>query len=360
MGVGVMKNYIILLNNSKVLMVNKIKQSLYSKCQYILIPVDSYDIDAYIMIKPNAYFEKFTDAQISFKTAIMQETADNDSRPLIHIVTILDTVDKHITDLKDIVNYLHSLNRISYVNSMSNGNEYRTNVNYINLVEFNITLFEGKDIIYTKQIKYSSDNTFSIDIVLKEIKDLYNPIHKFDTKYLRINNDEWEFVKSLSYNSIYGITLPNTRSISFLTYDMIRAFSLCSSLFCGNIQYNSTDFNSLWSIDDLITDYSELLGDYVLAKECGFRTFDVWFYKQNEYIEYIIYLKCIYMITTIMTEYDAFGKLSGKVSTYSWIEIEPKNYMYDIIDIKFNNDNIVTLSGVIDQIINKWIYIDGR
>lgn len=358
-----MRKIIILNKDHSIEMVKRVKNKILDKCEYLLVPIEEYDIGSFVMLKPNKYLSKFEYAKVSFSSIITKEYQDIDfDHAKERNIYTLDTVSKTLYSLVEFINYMHSLNKLVYINSLANAGEFEASVSSIKFSYFNIEIYDKKDLIYSVKLEYPEYQNLYPDNILymPQIKKLYDPIIQDEENgytrkdYIRIKNNKWKFKSNFTDDGIYGVSLFKTKSIYFTVPEVFQVFDLCKTLYCGNFQYNSHDYENHYSIEEIAKEWPEIYEDTDLPDTYGFRTYDVWYSDTSSMIEYIIHLKCIYFILGAMTEYETFQNYTGKITSYSALEIEPKYYIDHEIRFEFGSENILTIDEFIKRLLKEF------
>ena len=277
-----MNQSFLLLKDNTIRTCKKVLQKEINKfhkaIQYILTPIGDTN-NSYIIHKVKDYMLNFTRAEVSFTPLIIRNSyiIENETS-----YKLLPTVYKELTSLEELLQYLHSLNRIRYCNKISNSNE-SSEYDITEFISFDIVIYHNKDIIYEKHFK---DQLGPIDI-LERIKDIYNPIVKED-KVLNIRDEKWSIDKSpMKGSNLLGIPLLYTKSYQFFSIDILEILtSTIRDVYCASMIYNP----NIDEVDIIDADY---ISEY-LFNSGSMRFHDLWSHVMNDYLEYITYLPTLY------------------------------------------------------------------
>lgn len=322
-----MSRSIILFSDGDLEMTKKLQKQIKNKfnlIQYILVPVDD-SIDSYILLKPNRFMAQFAKAHVSFETVIEHKSYIDENSS--NHFDVLNTIDRDLDDLTRLIQYLHSLNRIRYVNKLSNSNESAV-YEITEFTKFMIDVYDTNDnIIFKKHLSLTSEKGhFGAIEILEKISSLYHPIQYSDIdenlNFLHINSNSWEFkCKAKSSDGVYGYMLPYTKSITFFDKTSIEMISnIIFSTYVYTITYDKKDSEY---IDDIAYPFSSLPFEEVqsLKDTCPVRFQDLWCNEIEYFIEYITYLEYIYTQIGFISEMNDFGKYTESYVSETTIDI---------------------------------------
>lgn len=283
-----MRNSILLLKDNSIRIVEKsLRKDIHKyedKIEYMLVQVGNEN-GSFILHKINKFIGNFTKAVISFSPIVLRHSYIIEDELKYEQ---LPAVVKEIFSIEELLQYLHSLNRMRYCNKISNSNE-SFEYDLIEFISFDMLLYNDKNIIYESHVH---EHLGPLDI-LNRIKRVYKPITKLN-KLLRITNHDWKLVTSMKDNDVIGIPLEYTKSYQFLSgreYDIIT--STIKDMYCSSIIYNP-------NVDTIEEgyEYIDYISEYLLNSGTV-RFHDIWTHIINDYLEYIIYLPTIY--TNLLT-----------------------------------------------------------
>lgn len=140
-----------------------------------------------------------------------------------------------------------------------------------------------------------------------------------------------------------------------MTSDELRILNYCDSIWCSTFQCNDTDYINHYTSELIATDWIEIYADQDIPYDYGFRIFEITASSINDIVEYVIHLKCIYTILTVMSEFQIFNTLTGKISTYSVMDITHNEEFHQGIRLCFSNNDILTMNIFLGEIYTKWI-----
>lgn len=307
--------------------------------RYLLVPIGN-DIGSFILHPVKAYMKKFTHAYISFTSVIVRhsEIVFEEKDKHAHY-TELQTVSKYIFSLEELLQYLHSLNRMKYCNKLSFSNE-SYEYDLAEFMNFRLIIYCGNNVI--KDIKLD-DYLGPVDI-LQRIKSIYKP-HIEKDKYLIVDGSKWGFistVKKKDLTMIFGCPLLQTKSYQFISgFDLDMIKTNIKDIFCSSLIYNP----NIDKVDENIKldEISEYLFD------CGsVRYHDIWTHSINDSLEYIVYIPTIYMNLISYAELTDFSKINNVYTIQTKFEISlldiPGRYSLEIIS---NPENQISLNKFI-------------
>jgi hypothetical protein len=312
--------------------------------KYLLIPIIGND-NLYIMHKFKDYMTEFTHAHISFTSVVIRHSHINEDGDTVY--KILSSVDKEIYTIEEFLQYLHSLNRMKYINKLSDSIEsYEFDI--VEFIDFNLTIYKKDDILHEYHF---NDHLGPVDI-LNRLKRIFRPINIKD-KYLYLNfyDDVWKFDSKLKINnSLIGIPLYSTSSYQILVGDMVDILqSIIKDIYCSSVIYNpevdEIDEETEIAHVDCISEFLFNFG--------SIRFHDIWVHCINDYLEYITYLPNIY--TNLLSYAELIDlddiknvykmKSTMTISTYG--DTSRKEY-----ELTFSNDKILSLNVFLKNIYN--------
>lgn len=346
-----MEKYILLKKDKSVETLKVDKRLPLNECSYILVPIMEFDVGTFVAFEPDKIWNKISKVVITFEMAIIKADGENEKALSIQICNSLN---KECYSLYDTVNYLHSLNRLFYINTFCYGNEFGEYTN-IEFTKFQITAFDKKDILYEYSFDGKSDKKKSPEDILKKIKLFYNPTFPMDTDYLYISNNKWDIKKNIkNVNAIYGVGLPDTKSIIFLEYQILTLFQNIKSLFSGSYLYNKVLFTPDYTTEEIVTQYDDCISG-TLPMEVCFRYYDTILVHTTHILEYIIYIKTMYHNMVVITEFENFNSFTNAIIMKTWIELESVNPDITVIGFEFDVDSIISMQSIGKKIYDKWV-----
>lgn len=346
-----MQNNIILLNKDGSVKVTKKEKNIFKyNPKFILIPMSCTDNISFIIIK-NKKLLDFTYVDVKIN---MLYNLNYDEEEIY-----FNTIEKRIYNIVDFINFIHSMNRIDYVNTIMNYTITDNNM-HINISEITIKLFKDNDIIYSLNLK-EFDNNYQ---VIGYLKDIYEPINNnlvIDREYydyIVIKDDKWKFTNKPPSNSIIGLNLAISQSIYFITSDEFT--DMKNNI--KNISYNGHIFN-INEIGNLIEDE-----DLFESEETNFENYSHYNLCGNlqgleGVIEFLLYIKYLYNTLLLLYNDILFGYDKYKDNQYVGFDIYLNIYVnYNNYDTdyytsteSFRYESITCPRDIISKIINKII-----
>lgn len=345
--IGLMKNHTVLKKKS----FHKFMKR-FDDIEYMLFIADD-TLHTFIMHKPKDYMKKFAKAIITFQCAIRHYSLDEigtENYPLI-----MNSVSKEVNDIPELINYLHSLNRIRYWNKLSSSNE-EVFYEIIDFTQFNISMYDSKNnIIFEKKMDIKNQyGLFGIDEILKEISKVYKPNDFSGNKFLDID-EKWSFTNEIKNDyGIYGVYLNRTKSIQFMYKEDIHfLISNIKSFYCCTTTFDKK-FVSKEKIEEELNEFDmiEMKSSRIdYSPNTHIRFNDIWEIELSGYIEFIVYLPYFYSNLILISELNDFATLNNIYCCTSSIEIEV--YGKDKINyekISMDSDKPISLEELIIKI----------
>lgn len=351
---------IILYEDSSTKITSKIQKEINKhngEISYIFTPVGS-GIDSYIL-------QKITEPMIYFKKAIIQfEAVIKHVSQLDEIsnnyLTVLQKVDKEVTDITELFQYIHSINRLKYINKLSNSNESAV-FDLIEFTMFRLEIHYGKykDNVLSKYMDlHTEKGEFGPREILKKIKSFYLPIkvRKNDIEIV-LSNGKWYDIKKdkvsfpIFQDKLTAYYLPYTSSYTFFnSYQLETIKKTIKGCYVNTITGNT----EITSMDDMRNYGSLPFETYTQKSETrGIRFHDMWASHAYMFIEYIIYLAYIYQQISFISELNDTNKYEEKYKCVSFIEIElisPQKYRSKMFEC--NSDTPIEISHILNMLYN--------
>lgn len=343
---------IILLNKDHSIQIVKENKFKYNKnIKYVLIPIVEFDINSYLMLKPNKYME-FTKASVEISMIYTNVDIYNDE----FYRDEFPKQKKEFTSLIEFYNYIHTIDRLSYINHIINCQfSYEKNLEIMNIKEINIILYNNKDIIY----KLNFINELSIefeevmDESIKDIKSIIKDIYKCKNKdlsekilYISDHNNQWALKDDIKEDGIYTINLFHTNLLYFLDKNTITFLNKSiQSIFVSHYLIDLSD-----EYADIL-DFKSFIRNYDEDDEFEYDYFTILLYSINDYIEYFLYIDYINMMLRFIFEYIIFSETKSDFDIYFYIKIYLKNRKE--IKVKFNKDTLYNLKDIINIVERK-------
>jgi hypothetical protein len=212
-----------------------------------------------------------------------------------------NTIEKRITSIVELINFIHSIDRINYVNSISNF--YITDHNVtIQLSEFSIVLYKNNTITFSINTAESHNKKVALD----ELSKIYEVINNNFTNekeyysYLIIKDNMWKFGDKIPNNSLVGLNLSLSNSVYFIRSEQYEELKYVIK----GMNYNGDIYN--------INQLNKLIGEDFEC-ESYYYTFDGDLRNKELVIEFLIYTNYIYntllvLYNDILYNYDKFDK----------------------------------------------------
>ena len=325
-----MNSIIFLMKNMTTLTTTKFEKDLakyFNKIDFILFPIDNENT-AFVIHQPKKYMLNFSKAVVKFQIAVIQYShfeIDTSNYPsLMHPIT------KTIHSIPELIQYLHSLNRIRYTNKLSNSNEsYLYEI--IEFTEFRIDIYNKKnEVIYNKKMDLNTEmGQFGVAEILKRIDKIYFPWEfktsdMFKELYLYITDDKWDIAFNLERKGLYGVFLLYTSSVSFFhAEDIFMMNTNLHSLYAYTLTHNPNEV-SYEDLDILLKDVTpELIVNEASDRFTSpVRYQDFWVHEPSYIIEFILFLSYTYSNIILMAEINDFGNIKNTYTCKSEITLE--------------------------------------
>ncbi len=327
-----MNKLIILYKDGSISIIKEKRFKYNKKMKYVLVPINSYDIEnTFICLYANKYMD-FEKAEIEVDMLIARY--DDYDKDEITDTNPLTMGNISTTSVIDFYNYLHSLYKIELFNNIINANMENPNQINIDLLNFKVRLFENGETLFefsNNRIDEYSDEPEEFETVIdvdfyaihKKLEKIYKPINSDmlynETLAIDYSKKKWVMKKKFKPNEnyIWGIALDTTHSMYFMRSEELSAYDTkFNSTRHLNLDIisaeNDVDIDSFGNLDELseflfesgTVDYYDSIAMYITHRLM---------------LEVVVYIKYIY--STIMF---VFNELMG-------------NDAYDIITtISFN------------------------
>lgn len=225
---------LILLNNDLSIDIVKEKKFKYKKnIDFVLIPMNSYDMDnTFIVVEANKYMN-FDYCDVSMRVNIICYD-HNDGYSLYDNVVDGETV--RMESIIELYNYIHSLDKFDFVNSVMAGNlENMVSYSY-DVIDFSIKMYKDNNVtfeyVYSKYDDKINSNSTNYDYfeanfseIYKKLKKIYKSISNImssrDLIDINLKKNNWRLldgmkIKNVPKNNLYGIHLARTNSFYFI------------------------------------------------------------------------------------------------------------------------------------------------
>lgn len=327
--------HLILLKDKSVLVKTNIQKALknrYKEIKYILFNLNDTNL-TFLLHKMCEYMKDFKKATIIAEMVIIRNSMDLENPEY----SILKSLHLNITELDELISYLHSINKIRYTNKLANSNE-TSDFDIICFTHFSIEIFNSKSRVYHNKLT----GVLQPSEILKSIKKIYNPI-ELDDIYISIGNSKWMFTKSKSDNTaLYGIFYPYTKSYEFFHNDIFEKLSIVKSVYSASFVYDKKNIDlSEVAIDDLFQ-FNFVSG--------SLRFHDIWYSEMTYYLEYISYLSTIQTNLIVSSELAEFDDINDKMimNTQMQIEVITENRGLNVIKHNIISPNVINIPQFIE------------
>ena len=156
-----MKDLILMKNNLNVEIIKE-KNFKYEKdIDYVVIPLNSYDIEnGFIIVEANKYME-FDYCDIRVKMSNVMYEHYNNEDPIE--IGIMENMAVRLNSLIDLYNYIHSFSKIEFINTILEGNLDNDIIVGFDIMNFDIRLYKNDKIIFEYYYNKFGDknNSFS-------------------------------------------------------------------------------------------------------------------------------------------------------------------------------------------------------
>jgi len=349
------KNLIILYKDQSIKIKSPEKFKYDKLMKYVLSPVLSYDINGFIMLKPNKYMN-FTKAHIKVTMQFCWYDAGNDE----YYSTVFNTIDKDYTNIVEFYDALHSLNRMYYVDFItSTASDYNT-FSMIDLKDIEVTMYKNKEEIYHKYIDYTNkkdiaEHPLSLNLLqmLDQLEDIYCPVDEDLKKHkllvMDYNNMMWDIRSDIhNSNMIYGLRLFHTNTIYFMEDNIISCLDNIGRVLIEqkvvNADHDYTIKNFAYITEEEVNDF-DVYENYIYHID----------FKYNDVIEYILYIKMLYINIILIYSDFIFDRDEDPIHFDIITHLIMQNsYTGKDAYLLFNKDHIPTIIDFFKAIIEAW------
>lgn len=291
--------------------------------KYLLIPINE-DESAFILHKPLSFMRNFHKAVISYESIVIQHSYITEN--FGQYFTPMHKITKELNSIIELIQYLHSIDRLSFCNNLSNSND-SLNSEIIDFIHFSLEIFDkDNNSLYIQKMDLTNQcGNFGPREILVNIEDIYHPINHFhkrdDILTLDSVSNTWNRVNHLRVNckdDIVGINLPLTRSFSLLPNRIFQFMkSNIKSIYAYNLIYNK----NLVSDEEAEEKREEFenTGEKIVS---SIRYNDMWSHITYDWLEYITYINDFYNNITAIIEINDYMEITGEYIVKSTIQIE--------------------------------------
>lgn len=341
-----MDKLILLMKNHTVLSTSQVKK-FYDNIEYIIFRVDN-QLNTFILQKPNDVLLSFTKASISFEAIISQHNVDE-----INYNTYTHgfcKVDKEFTTLYEFIQYIHSLNRISYSNFIMNSNDSSI-YEEIKFCYFKINIYkDNKRIYHYKNTANKERKFFGTKEILMDIDSIYKPFMKGNTCFIAINTvlKKWKITEKLIKECICGVPLEGTSSFVFYDSEFIKYIDdNVRGLYCQTWINDKNKFDKD-IINDIMDNKSINFENGSVKYFQSVKLLDYWAVNIFTLFEYISYLPYIYMIIQTIKEINDLDEYKNIYSSKSYFELDLKNIgrFKKLPEIICTDTNVLTMNDI--------------
>lgn len=314
--------YILLLKKDYSMEYCEINDSIsFKNVKYIMMPINQYNLDTYVLIKPNFYLKHFTKVKLRYQLSVIEINGNGKSENKLYF----PETEKEYRTLYETVNGLHSIQRIEYINSISNCDSFSQR--YLVFNKFRLDAFEDDMMIYSYKPKLKNNKTIYPSNISEKINDFFS-LEEITDRHLILNKNKWTIENCYPKNDVYSLYLKGTHSFYNIDFDNLALIKGIRSvmIITDQIIYGENEYQPYDS--DL---YYQ----------------DLWYFETERILEYLVYYNMIKSITTLITELIQFGELTNSVKFTSMLEIE----LFDQDDISI---------AIIDEIKNPLKYFINK
>lgn len=341
-----MKNIILFEDNTlkSTEFLDKILQDdRYFDIRYIMIPLSEVN-PLYMIHEPKKYMRTFKKAHIQFSCLVTRFSSIDEeyqtAYPTGEIMT-LPMVDKDIATVSELLNYLHSINRINYCNKISHSN-HDESICYeiLEFAQFSIVV-DTSDKKYRFSLKMdltTERGKFGPREILKRLEKIYSPLSKAPRFFL--GKKRWNSRCTPNVNLLVTIVLEE--SFSFLVIpigDLNLITDMMYSAYCYNIIYSTKDVE-MSEVEHAKISIDE--GDHFRMSET-IRYNSLWVRTVNQFLEYIAYLPFIYTnLLTMINPYNIY-EITYDIDTKITLAL----YTQKFIELEAGVDNPITVAQIL-------------
>lgn len=299
----------LLLKDHRVIIDDDIEK-YYNEIEFVIYQSDP-EVNTYVILTPERYMYKMKRAKITIESVVTNYTIDY----VLHHVPIGKVV-KEVNSYLEMIQYLHSLYRLKYYNSLIRQTDYE-NIPPYEIVEFcyfHIKVYDHDDkILYKKKISLVEsikkgniylNEFFEPDRIIENIRDIYFPELSIFKEYLSIDpvKLKWDFGKEDYKYNICALWHDETNTISFFSYEDMIYLNRLSSIFAMGFVFDmyNNDHMNVKKLNDLEGLMDELNVEYPAYTDI--RYYDCWYFEVSLIVEYIVYLPYLNMVILTNTE----------------------------------------------------------
>lgn len=296
----------------------------FKNVKYIMMPINQYNLDTYALIKPNYYLKNFTKVKLKYQLTVVEINNNGSSENKLYF----PEMEKEYKTLYELVNGMHSIQRIEYFNSIANHDDSFTQ-RYLVFNKFKLEIFEDAGLIYFYKPRLKHRKTIYPSNISEKISDFFN-LEEIIDGHLILNKNKWSIEKCYPKNDVYSLYLKGTRSFYNIDFDNLALIKGVRSVMIISDQIISGDNTYPYNSSDMY--YQEL-----------------WYFESERILEYLVYYMMIKSISTLITELIHFGELTNRAKFISMLEIETfdqRNISIALID---------EISNPLNYFINKLI-----
>lgn len=319
------KVIVLLKNNSFVLTDDWV--SFYKDARYIMVPSDN-QLHTYVLLEPNKVMKLLHEADIKVEMVVLYQDhskMDYDSK-----IVPFGNVRKTLHGMVEVIQYLQSLNRISYTNGAMKNNDAVIQLG-VYFLYFKIKCYDEN---HRKIFVFKKHDGVLIrpnDILKVLAEAFYEPVVD-QLSYIRFNlsNQSWMFQKSKSvkikkelYKShMFAIPLTNTSTYYFINareLDILK--SNLRGIMCQTYVYDDTINEE--DMHDISKQFCNIDVGLLNGKTNFVWMFDQWLCTLGMIIEFFVYLPYLYVIIQTTNQVnDNDGEVKGNYhsSTYLYID----------------------------------------
>jgi len=306
---------IIILNKNKSVEIVKEKNFKYEKkMEFILIPLNSYELDdVFVCVKANKYMN-FDNAKLEITLANAVNDIDYDD---FNSITPFNNLNITTSSIIELYNYIQSINRLEYLNDLLNANLECTTQRVIDILTFKIVLYKNNECIFEYTFKRINDaddvESLEYDLgvldygfhdIFKGIKDIYGVIS--DDVFINKNNNKWSFKDDNYTESLCGIILPHTHTLYFVSpreyYEIGKVLEQTIVIELNMVvMEDQINIKNFQSVDDV--------ADFLSSGNCEYYDSFSLYINRVIMLEYMIYAKFLY--SSIILSYQTDIGLEG-------------------------------------------------
>ena len=298
-------DYILLLKNDKSIEYKKLNDKInFKDIKYLMVPINEYGLDTYVLLKPNYYIKHFHSAKISYQLMI---TEIDDTTGELANKLVFQENSKEVTSLYEFINSMHSINRIEYINSLFKCDSESLK-RYFVFNKFKIEV-RGKDsILFHYKSKLKKDSIASTSALLSKLETVFK-LEELKDEHLILNKNLWSIEKSYPENGVYSIYLYGTKSFYNVDYDTLALFK----------SIRSASFNTDQSICNRKGESKIKLNDFDYI---DYYYHSLWYFETERILEYLVYYNMTRIITDNISELITFNEVIGSIKTFTTVTLE--------------------------------------